>query len=70
MLLRYLLFFLLLVVVWNFLRRLANEWKLARGMMDSHPGRRRTPRPGRQRDISDAEYEILPPEREEDPPAF
>jgi hypothetical protein len=62
MLLRYILFFVLLAVVWDFIRRLMVELGRAGGMVRPGPSTPRSGGPDRRRDISDAEYEILPPE--------
>jgi hypothetical protein len=67
MLLRYLLFFVLLAVVWDFIRRLMAELGRAAGMVRPGPGTPRSNGTARRRDITDAEYEILPPGDPEDP---
>jgi hypothetical protein len=68
-LLRYILFFLLLVVVWDFVRRLIVALKGVAGVPRPGPGVRRMGAPSRRRDISDADYEILPPPGPDDTPS-
>ena len=61
MLLRYLLFFILLAVVWRLVRGLSRLRSSPR-FRTSADDRRRAARSGRHRDVDDAEYEILPEE--------
>jgi hypothetical protein len=66
MLLRYILFFVLLAVVWDFIRRLKAELGRAGRLVRPGSGAPRSGGSARHRDISDAEYEILPPGDPED----